>query len=95
MSLNRNLARASILAIGLLLTACAASSPPAPILQTQVIKEKPPAELLNYPPAPVIPEKLTSRDEYRSAFLAVAAWASELRSRLDAVKAWGMSVDAQ
>ena len=69
----------------LLLAACANSS--TPVLQTQVIKEAPPAALLDCP-APVIPDTVPNRDAERKIMLDVAAWGAHCKDQLDAIKSW-------
>ena len=82
------LARLSIPAIALLLTACAGSSAaPPPLIQTQVIKEVPPAALLVCP-APTLPDNVASRDQERTLMLDLAVSYARCKAQLDAVKMW-------
>ena len=92
LSLNPRLARVSMLATALCLTACAAASTPPPLIQTQVIKEVPPAALLDCPP-PVIPTTVPNRDAERGVMLTLAEAYERCQGQLNALKAWSKSME--
>ena len=76
-----------LIMIALFLTACA-GSPPETIVQTQVIKVRPPESLLADLPPPPLPAQLGTREDLDDVTLAGWAWGAELRARLSALRTW-------
>jgi hypothetical protein len=84
---RRTLAAALMLATLPLLTACGTSSPP-PLIQTQVVKVRPPAGPLADIQPPDLPEQAATRDDMNALTLGLAGWGASLRARLGELRDW-------
>lgn len=82
------------IATALCLMGCGTSSPdrPPPVRVETVRLSPPPALLADIPP-PTVPDKPETRAEIDQMTLALTAWGTALRARLNAIREWAAASD--